>query len=244
MQGRPRNKATCVYVCGQVSWVQQWLTTRHWQRCHHLVCDLHTKQTSWRNSRDCWHSLSVCKSLCINRGYAEPSNVGTRVAPGLIDPHKAFPNCNTWVMNVVLNSMHLWLPVALVNPFLRNTRHTVLPDTITPVASYIAWHIYRDGFSCIIAIMNSLWWPSSFRASSLESCFSGATFPVSLNLEKKCSVQYFEQFVITFLSVQKLNPSQPSLCHTTLHPVSGEFSTQSTHCSGYYQLAKFEYPAL
>jgi len=38
---------------------------------------------------------------------------------------------------------------------------------------------------------------------------------------KKCGVHYFEQFVIAFLSVQKLNPSLPSLCHTTLHPVSG-----------------------
>ena len=126
-------------------------------------------------------------------------------------------NCNTWAMNAVLNSMHLSLATCctffLVNPFLRNTRHTVLPDTITPVASYIAWHIsrkYRDGFSCIIAIMNSSWWPSSFRTSSLRGCFSGATFPVSLNLEKmRCAVLGAE-FVIAFLSVQKLNPCQVS----------------------------------
>jgi len=123
-----------------------------------------------------WAYASQCQYLrvCQAGNIRTRSNVGTCVAHG---------NCNTWAMNAVLNSMHLSLATSctlfLVNPFLRNTWHMVLPDTITPVASYIAWHIsrkYRDGFSCIVAIMNSSWWPSSFHVSSLRGCFSGATF--------------------------------------------------------------------
>ena len=164
-------------------------------------------------------------------------------------------NCNTWVMNAVLNSIHLSLATCctffLVNPFLRNTQHTVLPDTITPVASYIAWHVshkYRDRFSCIIAIMNSSWWLSSFRASSLRGCFSGATFPVSLNLEKmRCAVLGAELSLSylfkSWIHAKSLPYHSPSNIGRVSR-LSCRFSTQSTQCSSYYQLAEFEYPAL
>ena len=139
-------------------------------------------------------------------------------------------NCNTCAMNTVLNSMHLSLATCctffLVNPFLHNTRHTVLPDTIifTPVASYIAWHIsrkYRDGFSCIIAIMNSSWLPLSCRASSMEGCFSGAHFLCLSEPGKKMRCAVLGAICNHFPICSKVE-SMPSLCHTTLHPISGK----------------------
>ena len=86
-----------------------------------------------------------CKSSCINQGHAKHLNCRIWVRASL--PVSSTPtkcsrgNCNTWAINAVLNSIHLSLATCctfvLVNPSLRNTRHTVLPDTITPVALYI-----------------------------------------------------------------------------------------------------------
>ena len=126
---------------------------------------------------------AFCMQLGIAKpGITKPLNVGMYITSGFSHHTKSScGNCNTWAMNVVMNSLHLCLAIwctFFIEYLILQRRyfiwHAVLTDTITLVVSYIAWRIsgrYRHGFSCTIPMINSSWWPSSFCSSSLR-CFN------------------------------------------------------------------------